>query len=168
MSETGVKYLNRNQLIRIKEIFNPFFRVFEDHCLSYSIYKVVIQAEMFDAKPYLSLDFMVSDVNGSLKSDSIMYSLNDDDLFYSDSFKFERGSDGKILSAVKKMMLDLDTIPIKLNKLIVESGSRWTLGVLGDDVDPKTNEKYDGSVLFLKSDLMFNAYSLTNEDAFIS
>lgn len=169
MSKTGVKYLNRNQLIRVKEIFNPFFKVFDENCLSYSIYRVVIQAEMFNKKPYLSLDFMVSDINGSMKTDSIMYSLNEDDLFYSDSFKFEEGSNGKILSAVKKMMLDLDTIPIKLNKLIVESGSRWTLGVLGDDIDPKTKEKYDGSVLFLKSDLMFSAYSLSGvDDAYLS
>ena len=37
--------MNRNQLIRIREIFAPFFRVFSDYCVSYAVYNCIIEAE---------------------------------------------------------------------------------------------------------------------------
>ena len=34
-NQMQTKYLDRNELIRVKEIFYPFFKTLEDYCLSY-------------------------------------------------------------------------------------------------------------------------------------
>lgn len=162
----NAKYLSKNQLIRIKEIFKPFFDTLNDTCISYSIYRVSVQGTLLNNRRYVSLDFTVSDEGGHLKQDSLMYDIDADDLFYSDKFKFVKNSEKTLLSSIKRMIEEMGTIPIDLNKLVIENGTSWTLGVIGPDVDRHTGTVYDGAVLFLKSNLYFEQYSLKESEIF--
>lgn len=157
-NQMQTKYLDRNELIRVKEIFYPFFKTLEDYCLSYSIYSVSIQGLSMGGRRFVSFDFTVSTANGSIRKDSIMYNVDTTEIFYSDKFKFERGSEEKILYAVRSVIDGINTIPHNINKLTVEAGTSWVMGIIGKDIE--NGVMYDGYVMFLKSDVVFESYGL--------
>lgn len=158
------KYLNSNQLIRMREIFAPFFRVLEDRCISYSIYNCKIEGKTVGNESRIVFDFLVSDEKGVEKRDVIIYVLEEDDFYVRDTFKFEKGSEKKVREAIKKVIYDLNSVDILFNKIHVEFGSRWIMGGIFEDIDPKTGVKYDGYILFLKSELAFGDHSVQMED----
>lgn len=163
------KEMNRNQLIRMREIFGPFFKVLNDYCTSYSIYKCHIYGETLlreggKEEHMVNFDFVVSGANGTLKEDYLVYSFERDDVFFSDKFTFERGHEEDVIKAIKKLIYDFNSITTPFNKITVENGTRWVLGIIGEDVD-RNGVLYEGYVIFLKSDLAFEEYAIpTNEN----
>ena len=100
MANSTAKYLNGNQLIRMREIFNPFFKVLEECCTSYAIYKCTIEAEVVGGESRVKFDFKVSDERGTAKVDTILYVIEEDCFYVKDSFKFEKGSERKVNNAI--------------------------------------------------------------------
>jgi hypothetical protein len=153
----------------MKEIFGPFFKVFNDYCTSYSIYKCHIYGETLcqpngGEEHRINFDFVVSGANGTVKEDYMVYSFEKDDVFYSDKFTFDRGHEEAVINAIRKVIYDFNSISTPFNKITVENGTRWVLGIIGEDVD-RNGVLYDGYVIFLKSDLVFDEYSIpTNEN----
>lgn len=160
------KQMNRNQMIRMKEIFGPFFKTLEDYCESYVIYKCTIYGEMRRSSagkeiPVINFDFSVSSENGSLKRDYIVYRMDTEEVLYNKSFKFEESAKEKVANAVRKIVYDFNSITTRFNKITAENGSKWISGIMAEDVG-KDGQLYEGYVIFLKSDRNFNEYALAS------
>lgn len=167
---TVKKEMNKNQLIRMREIFKPFFKALNDNCLSYVIYKCnisgrsIIRADKTE-EDLVDFEFTVSGESGNYRKDIITYSFNRDDIFYnSDRFVFEEGCEGLLLQAFRNVINGFNTIPFSFNRMTVENGTRWVMGIVGEDVDRKTKQVIDGYAIFLKSDMVLEEYAVPADE----
>lgn len=167
---TVKKEMNKNQLIRMREIFKPFFKALNDNCLSYVIYKCnisgrsIIHADKTE-EDLVDFEFTVSGESGNYRKDIITYSFNRDDIFYnSDRFVFEEGCEGLLLQAFRNVINGFNTIPFSFNRMTVEKGTRWVMGIVGEDVDRKTKQVIDGYAIFLKSDMVLEEYAVPADE----
>lgn len=168
---TVKKEMNKNQLIRMREIFKPFFKALNDNCLSYVIYKCNISGRSIihedkTEEDLVDFEFTVSGESGNCRKDIITYSFNRDDIFYnSNRFEFEPGSEGLLLQAFRDVINGFNTIPFSFNRMTVENGTRWVMGIVGEDVDKKTKQIIDGYAIFLKSDMVLEEYAVPADDS---
>lgn len=167
---TVKKEMNKNQLIRMREIFKPFFKALNDNCLSYVIYKCnisgrsIIHADKTE-EDLVDFEFTVSGESGNYRKDIITYSFNRDDIFYnSERFVFEEGCEGLLLQAFRDVINGFNTIPFSFNRMTVENGTRWVMGIVGEDVDRKTKQVIDGYAIFLKSDMVLEEYAVPADE----
>ena len=61
-------------------------------------------------------------------------------------------------------MNGFNTIPFSLKRMSVENGTRWVMGIVGEDVDRKTKQVIDGYAIFLKSDMVLEEYAVPADE----
>lgn len=162
--------MNRNQLIRIREIFAPFFRVFSDYCVSYAVYNCIIEAEERKNEKgedtfIICFTFDVSGENGVTVKRDILYSVEKDEVYYNPKeFVFEKGHYDDLEKAIRDVIKGFNSIDIPFNKMIVEEGTRWVYGMIGKGCNEK-GEEYSDYVIFVKSEKVFGSYALPKYDS---
>ena len=169
-SSRSVGYkLGGEQLVRVGEIFRPFFSVLESYCSSHVFYKVSISGEPVNGVTRYNFAFQASNEDGNLVGSGFgaTFIPSEKSVCWSKGVIFEKGAMKKVYEAFQNVIDGINTIDIPLNSVLAEAGDKWVFGAVLEDRDQRTDVLYNGHILFLKSNRYFGDYGLKKDGSFV-
>lgn len=164
----GGYQFTKTQLIRMGEIFRPFFDELEVSLYSHLVYRVSIMRDYSpDSGSYVRMYFTLSDEEGVQKDAWAIFNETKKTLEWSSNkLKFDKSRSAKLKKAFIDVIEGIDTIDIDMDVVLVEAGSKWVFGMVVQDetnAEFKNRKEKDDYILFLKSNLYFEDYALKKD-----
>lgn len=113
---------------KMESVFKPFIKTIEDNSDDYAFYR---GAFYVDSNGNIVLDLLASDINGVVKSKSLLYDPEFDRIFYGGKFSLK--SDKEISVAIRELISKIEKINPPISKLYFEFTQEFKEGLVVPD-----------------------------------